>query len=841
MPFRRVVWLALALAACTGKDTDPYIVCFRVGDDKFATLQEAVDAATDGDTVHVCEDIAIDGARVVGKSIILRGGGRSDSFLSVPGEEAAIVAIDADVTVWDMALRSEGASAIRVERGKLTLDKVDLLGGGYVTLDSEEADIVATDVFVKNDVGNGCIQMVGGTLDLQNSEVANCNSFGLSASQRARAKLVANRIANVAYTNGAGYLFEADGTGIVATDLAIIETEGNTFENVSVAAVQVEASTLSMKGDTIDATFVGVLTLGSDVKLADLTLDGIAGYGGYLRTSVVDAQRLAFTGDAATGYGVYAPGSTMTLAGATVKGFDSGGVVGLSLSTTAVAELTLSDVAVSDVGELGVAVIDGNLDADGVTVTGVHDPTGTCVSESGDVCNFAVAEQNGSLTWTGGSVTDNEAFGFFARGGRLELSDVAVTGHPRAAIDAEEAAVVLQRVDIGGAGLYGLRAAGCETALADVTIHDGGAASTELVDLGGEQIYTLVTPDDGVDIFVSGGALDAAVLTVGPGDGGLVAEDAAVEIADGAFSGLHHGGVWATGGSLTLRRVTVSDTGAPAVQAVGALFTAEDLVVTDAQYWDLVTLGYIDGALLDEVHNPQRDPAVSVTGGAATIEGLAVDTCPGPAFVATDAATEIDDLEAVDVDSDPDPTDAAVDVGWTTVTPVGIVSGLSVDGAGADGVRIAAFADPSAVLDVSDLDVGDVAGAGITLVGIVGPVVGVDVDKPGGDGIVVRGGDATLVGDDGVRAGRVAGAKGAGLRTEDATLAVSDLTISGATASGLDVRGGAVTLTGVSVEAAAAWGLACDASAPTDLATCDATLDGRLGRVEADCGDVCAP
>ena len=834
--------LALAPAACNGGDSDPYIVCFRVGDDKFATLQEAVDAADDGDTVHICEDVVIDGARVVGKSIILRGGGRDQSFLSVQGEQAGIVAVDADVTVWDLGLRSEGGSAIRAERGKLTLDAVDLLGGGFVTLDSEEAEIVATDILVKNEDGNGCIKMVGGTLDLRDSDVARCNSYGVSLTQRARAKLVGNRFDQISYTNGAGYLFEADGTAIVATDLAIVETEGNTFEQVGVAAVQVEASTLSMQGDVIDTTFVGVLTLGSDVKLRDLSITAVQGYGAYLRTSVVTAENLEILGDDASGYGVYAPGTTMTLTGAVVSDFGSGGVVGSSLSTTAVGEITLDDVGVDNVGELGVAIIDGSLDANNVRVSGVYDPSGTCVDPTnGDVCNFAVVTGNGSLTWIGGSVHDNEGFGFVARGGRLEISDTTVTNHPRASVDGDTAAVVLQRVTIDGSGEYGVRVVDSDTALADVTITNGDGATTEAFDLG-DGVYTVVTLDSGVDVSVLRGSLDAARLVLGPSDVGVDAQDASVELRDVTMTSIHHAAVTARSGDLSLVGATITDVGAPAIRGTDAALALFDVALSGATTWERVELGYLDGVAVDEVRELQHEPAIRTSGGSLTAEDASVAGADGPALATVDTVCELDGVDASAVARIADPTRAAVDLAWAFTTPTALVSNLEVDGAATgDGLRVTAIPDVNAVVELIDAKVADVAGVGITLTGVVGTVTGIDVDGAGGAGVLVRGGDLVLTGEDGARDGRIVGARAAGLVAEDATLAVIDLTVVSPAASGVDVRGGAVTFAGVTVEEAAAWGLACDATAPTAVATCDAALDGALGRVDTDCGSVCKP
>ena len=63
----------LAVGCFKPYDTDPqYIVCFDLGDSstRFATLQDAVDAAEPGDTVFFCEDAVITEPNRVGRTMV---------------------------------------------------------------------------------------------------------------------------------------------------------------------------------------------------------------------------------------------------------------------------------------------------------------------------------------------------------------------------------------------------------------------------------------------------------------------------------------------------------------------------------------------------------------------------------------------------------------------------------------------------------------------------------------------------------------------------------------------------------------------------------------------------
>lgn len=839
--------VVFAIGCIKPYDTDPqYIVCFELRSDesKHSTLQEAVDAAEPGDTIYFCDAVITEGA-TIDKPLTLDGAGIDETNFKVIGEQAAVSIRDTEVTIRGMTLGSTGGPAILADKSTLTLDKVRISNAGTYGIDAHETDIVATDLHVRassaSPISLGGVSVDDGSLSISGeSEFSNVNSFGISLDNGADGVIDGATFSNIFYTNEAGYLFEADGIGIQSNHLATLTMSNNTFDNIAVAAVQTESTSLSMSGDRIGSAFVGLLTLDTDATISDVTIDGAVGYAAYLRTTVADMTNLVLAApdDAATtASGLYAAGSVITLRGGTISNFGGGGVYVPAISPTDPVSLTMTDTIVEGSGEIGVAVVAGDLSATNVTVTGTGDPNGTCVDPTeGDVCNFAVYLREGSATWAGGSVSHNTGYGFVLDTSRLDASDLTVDGNIRPAFYAYAAAIKLERGALTDIGQSGFDLLDSDAAILD-TSFSGARWDLSIPQEDGTSVLYY---DAARDIVARGGSVSIDGGTHTDGQWAIDTADTAVSVSNTTFDQYTGGLFVGTGGSLTLVRVDGSALATPAISCSDGLVDAERLDLQGVSVReDKVDLYDSTGALIVGDSTVFRTPAIDTDHCTLYLDKTTITSASVAPIAAVDGVMEWSSVEVLGGASAAPDTTAAVSVGFTDTVPRVIAESVLVTGTSAgSGIRITGEEGLDAgFVQLADIRVGTddgaghagVPGDGLQIIGLDATLSGVDIHDAGGDCLDVEEGTLVAVGADTGRTGVLDGCGAVGVRLVDADADLTDLTVRDAGLDGLSLVGGTHALRRVIVESATAYGMRCDSSDVPLFSDCDVSLTGSLG------------
>ena len=227
----------------------------KIGETKYATLTEAVDAMNAGDTVTLLD--------YVKENVIFNKNGRIDlGSYSITGA----VAIQANVTfVGGSVLNDEGVAVV-INSGSLTLDGTTVTGGNGISVETTGEVSVIVGGTVKATEGYGICQNVSdakekGTLNVTSTENA-----------RIEAKTVGVEIINGSYTS---------------------ESKADRIECPAQTALKIDEGSYNISG----GKFVGVLSFGAGVT------GSITG-GSFSMKPSVDKGYLAVYDEATTSYNV---------------------------------------------------------------------------------------------------------------------------------------------------------------------------------------------------------------------------------------------------------------------------------------------------------------------------------------------------------------------------------------------------------------------------------------------------------------------------------------------------------------------------------------------------------
>lgn len=142
----------------------------------FASIQEAIDAASDGDVIEVCGGVHIEPSIFIhGKSLTIQGKGQHSTFIEppVPGPVFSVFG-PAQVTIQSLTVRNGenyNGGALEVVHGEALLADCSFVGntavdsGGAVSLDGGASLIVSNCVFEDNSAG-----LFGGAINARRAE-----------------------------------------------------------------------------------------------------------------------------------------------------------------------------------------------------------------------------------------------------------------------------------------------------------------------------------------------------------------------------------------------------------------------------------------------------------------------------------------------------------------------------------------------------------------------------------------------------------------------------------------------------------------------------------------------
>ena len=438
-----LVWLTRAASAAT----------LEVGID-FPTIQDAIDAASDGDIIHIPAGTWAEAIDLGNLAITLRGDGAGVTLLS-PGTSEDVVTMSSSrvAAITDLTIAPAGGTGIRLERGELSLDGVTIDGGGSSTsrgggiyADGAELELIDVTFTGSTAAYGGHLYLTGGSA-VTGSAVeftgGTAATGGAIYADDASTILLIDVIASGAYASGDGGFAYLDSAEFSASDLFLDTPTGRNTSGVGFyvtghgALMLADSSISGAEASGWSSGYAGGaiwLGDGSVAQIDDSTFSSNTAYSGgavYLENAATARfSNVRFEDNVADAYG----GGLYVSDGAEVEcescvfasnTADSGG--GAMVATRATfldTDGTFTDNQANDSGgglamagsaevQLEASIFSGNAaDADGGAIFGAGEIEGNDVTFSGNVSRSGDGGAIGGaaeLALSGATFDGNEA------------------------------------------------------------------------------------------------------------------------------------------------------------------------------------------------------------------------------------------------------------------------------------------------------------------------------------------------------------------------------------------------------------------------------------------------
>lgn len=544
----------------------------QVGEVKYTTLAEAIDAAKAGDTVTLLDDVTLTEALTLDKDLTLDLGGKT-----VTAEAVKMTRLSNDGCYAGLIVN--GSAQVAVKNGTLTSAYTTYKDGttsasysSYVVLVDDTAHLTLDDVrVVGQDAGDNYVRASGG-ICYDSTGSLTLKSCTVSAGAGNGKGYNYNNPDAIFTVSGCDGTFVVDATtvtGGAATGIkmdkdgsAAINVNGGVDVTVSGGSTLVGGGSAKTAGNALEARGSGTLKVSDSTLQGGSSTDGIGGSALFVNSSTVTAEVTGATlvgGDGGTSYdgsGVSLnKAATVSITDSTVKSGHGENATGNAAAITLAdpyltggqADLTLSNVRLS--GSDRNTVIKNGL-TDGIKLTG------DVTVDAGTLKNVAISELGENVSIK------------IAEGAAAEADTIVSLDPDRALVKDSDVlfradAAVAQVVDSQGNKMsYATLASAIAAAadgetvklLADIetteTVKVAGKSIT--LDLGGK---TLTSAASGLSV-----AADATLTVKDSGSGGKIVatgsysvgiENAGTLIVEGGSVEAVYGAICALGGSTT--------------------------------------------------------------------------------------------------------------------------------------------------------------------------------------------------------------------------------------------------------------------------------------------------
>ncbi|MDP6933871.1 MAG: right-handed parallel beta-helix repeat-containing protein, partial [Myxococcota bacterium] len=453
----------------TGAETDTEEPgCITVdGTGDYATINEAVADAEEGSTIGLCATEAHEEAVTLDKSVTLQGPGSGEFLLVAPTNESGITITADGASVEGLSIETT-RSGIVVE-GAADVSLSDLTvedAGNWGVKVSDATDLVATALSISG-AGYGGMELAGGSATVSDTTLADNTSYGFLVNE-ASLSIQDCSVQATAATDA------EDGYGLLAEDDSVVVAVDTDVTGSALANVVTVDSDLSLSGGTLDGSYYGVWNSYGAVDLSDMTVTDAYVLGVYAYTTEpITVSGLTVSGDLEStleitdedwgsdesGYrasGMLLVSDDVWIGTSTVSGYHGAGIVVAELED---GQATLQQLTLSDNGRHGLYLIGTDATVEDTSVSGV-----VMVEDQGDeLCYYVdryagvVASEN-QLTWSGGSLVDNDGYGITGVRATLDVTGVAVEGNTCGGVMNYEGYLEVSESDFARSGYDSLQA-----------------------------------------------------------------------------------------------------------------------------------------------------------------------------------------------------------------------------------------------------------------------------------------------------------------------------------------------------------------------------------------------
>ncbi len=876
----------------TGGDTAEPIAyeegCITVdGEGGYKWLNDAIDVAEEGATIELCEG-EYEEAVVVSKAVSIVGAGSALTLWNAPTNQAAfsIEPAEGASSLSGVGLNGVGItstrSGIEVEAAQnVTLTDIHANAVANYGISCEDAQVTISDsLFEANEWG--AVLADGGQVTVLDSVFTGNISFGVKAEAGAEIAVQGSSFTGTLYTDhGDGSV--DDGFPIFGDEGGGIALSGNSFaDNEILSVYAANSGPVTMDGDQIRGGQYGIFQAYGDLSLTDVRIVDATEFGVYYVApagGTLLAEGLEVSGDPEvvgnyslntnnpSSVGVLAQGNDITIRNSTINGYNDFGMH-LSSYDSGAGALLLESVTMRENGRVGVWAYDLDITADDVHISGLRN-----IDEQGgpeyDVVNpGAFVAYESTLTWTGGSLIDNEGWGISATLANADVQGASFSGNSFSSyIDLQSATQLSGNSfvnsvsgDLAAVWLY--ESAGAVLQGNSFSDNDLGEVVYDYTEKYG---YKYVYFDRGTDIISNGGSLVAYENSFADGGDAITLLWADAEIRDNSFQD-YNGSILTVyekandavvfednsvdgwGGYLVYASYYYDTTNAAEVEVSGLEARNGGLSETSYEYW-------LKGKLYSSTTYSSTYYGFYMSYATMLLEDVLVEDSVSHPVRGYDASIELDDVSFRNVST-----------GMTYYSPIYLywsssaveftaddlliespgyghgmelyrynsvdvnvfdISGLTITDAPSYGMYLYDLDD----IVIADAAISGSGSYGAYLYGTTGELEELDLSANGSDGLYASSSDLSITASDSSANG------GAGMTISGGGLELTDSVLSDNTGSGLVLQSAIATVTGNEITGNQAYGMSCSGTA---FDSCDNTVtDNVLGDIDG-CDASCA-
>lgn len=747
----------LLVSGCGGKndsgetgdsvDTQPVYDegCITVdGDGGYAHLVDAITVADEGSTIALCEGTFAEPTEVT-KGVIITGAG-AGTILQGDGTNPALNVTASNVTVSDMTIQGSytglGISGADVTVSNVTFEAT----GGWGIAANAAAGLTVSGCTFDQNVGGG-IDVEGGEALITGNTFTLPTGFAIQLGSAAVGTISSNQIDGVIAEKN-NY---KDGYGVYVLGGAFATLDGNTIAGATSISVKVKDGMLDASNELWSESAFGLYVDGGSADLDSSTLDGQTVAGVFAVGPAMSVTNTTITTEPAescevlySGWGPLAANGDYGCGGillqtdvadiedVSVSGFNNYGVFVLPYMAEVV-PVTLTNVAIDDVGRIGIFLSGVTATAAGISVTNLREPeleTPCTAGESSYSPYYSpsLLVDEGELNLTGATFTDNQGWGVSAYGSRVAMADVTFSGQACSAILNLASAVQVERAAFTGPSSLGT--------IWDYTgatfVNDSSFTANHAVYSGSQTnadftVTTYESSPGGVDINAyQSTSLIVTNSTFSDGDGAITAYASDLEVSGNTFTGyrgyfnpfsVYTGCIMCGYDNVgtVVSSNTADDFGGSFLSATYGEVELRDNVVGTTHTYDAFYSYSTDGVLDYEAAYTSYSAVLSAYGSSGSpcdliIDRLTIESAYSGVLSISDCAAELNDVQvgAAGVGA----SGQAIYGSWYSTDPLIVIDGLSVDAVSGYGVYLSSNTAGTSYVDISGLDFGTVSGIG---------------------------------------------------------------------------------------------------------------------------------
>lgn len=911
-PHRAAAVLALLLTACpTSKkddtdtatpddtgDTDYAPGCITVdGAGGYAYLSDAIQVASEGSTIEVCEG-EYEEAVVVDKAVTIVGAGIGSTIWSAPVNEPAFrFTAPAAAGLSGMTIHSTRSAIEVADGGQATMETLELSDVDNFGVDAAEGAIATVRDVTFLQTAWGGVQAKGANVTVESCTFDAVSGFAVKGTDGALLTVTNSTITDLSYTEivdnsvSDGFaLWVEDGASLVSSGNTITDSMGTTV----IGLYGYQAGGMDSTGDTIHGTLYGIQVLYTPSSYTGLTLQDPLFTGiiwiSDAASDTLDISAMELSGDPAVvvdvpfaeleadtrylGMGGYIVGSDVRIADSTITGFNDGGLLVASDSGTGTAEF--SNVSFVDNLRWGLIVSYTQATATNLNLTNTLDPGDFDYSTEGYVADYpaALAMSSGSLIIDGGSVSGSGGWGIASVVASAEISGVTFSGNTFAGMLDFQGTSTLRgntftQTAAGNnfASLYAYQSNGM--------VVDGNTFADNITpvyeysytwnDGEADHVSTQISYNVGFDVQAYSTASFEYLNNVSSnGSMGVYLSSTEGHIHDNTWTGYTASAISASGSgteTATIEDNTVTGSAGSAVYLSSASAEVERLTVTDGTTTTVTYEYYTDGVLDYSGTYTTYSQAVTAYYGRLAVSDSTFENLPDSAIYTYGSSMELDGIQIKATGTEGSSSGAiyAYWYGYSSDSPAEVEAYLNdvvidspVSGAG---VYVYAYGDYTsfAAFELDNVEVISPSSNGLTLYYLGGGTL-TDVSVTGGAsyGAYLYESDVTMsdftISDNastGVYAnwarvtldrGTITRNQGMGIDAEYGALVLTDSVVSENASTGVYVVTGALVATGNTIEDNGAWGMSCSS---VTVGACENTVTGNAAGENSGCDERC--